>query len=185
MSVKQTIEKRRAYRSLKPVPISPELLQELAHAASLTPSCYNKQPWRFVAVYDQDILDRIHEALPKGNAWVKDASMIIAVCSRKDLDCVIGDRDYYLFDTGMATAFMLLRATELNLVAHPIAGYKPKQVSEILCIPEDMTVITLVAVGGHTSEVSPRLNEEQAKQESQRPPRMNREKFFFLNRYSE
>ena len=184
MNVKESIEKRRAYRSLTPVDISPELLAELAEAASLAPSCYNKQPWRFVAVYDHDILSQMHEALPGGNAWVKDASLIIAVFSRKDLDCVIKDREYYLFDTGMATAFMLLRATQLNLVAHPIAGYKPDVVKEILNIPEDMTVITLVAVGNHTTEVSARLNEAQVEDESRRPKRMEQHEFFFLNRYS-
>jgi hypothetical protein len=50
--------------------------------------------------------------------------MIIAVFSQKDLDCIRrGGREYYLFDTGMATAFMILRAMGLGLVAHPIAGF--------------------------------------------------------------
>jgi len=33
--------------------------------------------------------------------------MFVAVFSRKDDDCVIKDREYHLFDTGMATAFMI------------------------------------------------------------------------------
>ena len=73
MNVKEAISQRRAYRSLKPVEITRELLEDLATAASLAPSCYNKQPWRFVAVYDQEILDQIHQALPKGSEWAMDA----------------------------------------------------------------------------------------------------------------
>lgn len=55
MDVRQAIEKRRAYRSLLPVDITPELLEKMATAASLAPSCFNKQPWRFVAVHDKDM----------------------------------------------------------------------------------------------------------------------------------
>ena len=69
MDVREAIERRRAYRSLSPVKITPELLADLAHAASLAPSCFNKQPWRFVAVYDREILSRLHGALARGNEW--------------------------------------------------------------------------------------------------------------------
>lgn len=183
MKVDKAIGTRRAYRSLLPVEITPALLEKLATAASLAPSCFNKQPWRFVAVYDKEILAQVHQALSKGNEWVQDASMIIAVCSQRDLDCVIGAREYYLFDTGMATAFLILQATELELVAHPIAGYKPKQVAEALGIPQELTVIALIAVGAHSNEISPRLSEAQARDEERRPERLGVEEFFFQNRY--
>ena len=84
--------------------------------------------------------------MSKTNAWIQTASLIIAVFSRPEDDCRIRGREYYLFDTGMATAFILLRATELGLVAHPIAGYDEKQVKNILDIPEEMKLITLVVV---------------------------------------
>ena len=47
MNVKETIEKRRAYRSLDPVDITEGLIEDLARMARITPSCGNKQPWRF------------------------------------------------------------------------------------------------------------------------------------------
>ena len=124
MDVKQAIQTRRAYRSLEPVEITEELVTALAESAQLAPSCFNNQPWRFVFAYDPDILKKLHGAMSKGNRWVEAGSMIIAIFSQKDLDCLIKGREYYLFDTGMATAFIMLRATELGLVAHPIAGYK-------------------------------------------------------------
>lgn len=183
MNVSEAIHMRRAYRSLKPVDISPKLLKKLATAASLAPSCFNKQPWRFVAVYDPDILAQVHTVLAKGNEWVQDSSMVIAVFSQKELDCVIGNREYYLFDTGMATAFLLLQATELNLVAHPIAGYKPKAVAQILNIPSELEVIALVAVGARSAEISPRLSESQIQDERQRPQRLGVDQFFFNNSF--
>lgn len=184
MDVSSAIKTRRAYRSLAPVEIDQEMIEELAGAASLAPSCFNKQPWRFVFVYDKEMLGKLHSALSKGNEWAYDASMIIAVLTRKDLDCMMKDgREYWLFDTGMAAAQMILRATELGLVAHPIAGYDPIKVREILEIPNEMTVITLINVGKHSEETSPRLSPDQAKGEKDRPARKPLNEFAFHNRY--
>ncbi len=111
--------------------------------------------------------------------------MIIAVFSKKELDCVVarGTREYYLFDTGMATAFMILRGTELGLVMHPIAGYNEERIKEILGIPEEMKVITLVIVG-KKSDSTKDLNEGQLKSEGTRPPRKALSEFIFYNEYS-
>jgi nitroreductase len=183
LTVKEAIEARRAYRSLEPVEITEELIRDLAESAQLTPSCNNNQPWRFVFVHDPEVLKELHGALSRGNQWVQAASMIIAVLSREDLDCRIRGRNYYLFDTGMATAFVILRATELGLVAHPIAGYKEDQVKEILGIPEDMQVITLVNVGQHSKTIGPLLSEKQVESEKERPGRLAREEFAYVNRF--
>ena len=93
------------YRSLEPVEITEELVRDLAESAQLTCSCTNNQPWRFVFAYAPDVLEELYGAMSRGNKWVQAASIIIAVFSKKDLDCVrSGGREYYLFDTGMATA---------------------------------------------------------------------------------
>lgn len=172
MDVSMAIEKRRAYRSLKPVEITTEMLEDLAQSAGLAPSCYNHQPWRFDFVSGEEKLQEMFSALSKGNGWAENSSMIIAVYTRKDLDCVIKDREYFQFDTGMAAAFLILRATEMGLVAHPIAGYDPDKVGKILQIPDDMHIITLIVVGAKAEEVSPLLSEKMAETELKRPERM-------------
>lgn len=183
MNLREIIEKRRAYRSLEAISITPDLITDLAECARLTPSCFNNQPWRFVFVYDKETLLKMREALSKGNEWAYNASMIIVVFSRKDLDCDIKGRDYYLFDTGMATAFMILRATEMDLIAHPIAGYNESKVKEILQIPDDMKVITLVNVGKRSDKIDPVLSEKQVEWEKVRPKRLPPEKFIYHNVY--
>lgn len=182
MDVKEAIEKRRAYRALEPVGITEELIQDLAESANLAASCFNNQPWRFVFVHDEVMLDKMKDALSQGNEWAHSASMMIAVFSKKDDDCVIRDREYYLFDTGMATAHMILRATELGLVAHPIAGFSPKKTRAILGIPEEMKVIALVIVGKRSDDVS-HLAEHQAEAEAERPERQTLEDFVHINTY--
>jgi len=111
--------------------------------------------------------------------------MIIAVFSRKDYDCVVRGREYHLFDLGMATGFLILRATELGLVAHPIAGYDEDVVKKVLHIPTDMTVITLVTVGVHSDAISSILSDKQVEDERKRPKRLPIEKFAYMNGYKE
>lgn len=184
MDVKEAIETRRAYRSLDPVTITKDIIDDLARCAQLSASCNNNQPWRFVFVYDPVTLQNMHEALSKGNEWVHDASMIIVVLSKKDYDCIIKERHYYQFDVGMATAFLILRATELGLVAHPIAGYSPQKTREILGIPDDLEVITLINVGKHARNIHQVLTEKQRENELKRPDRFSLEKFVYLNHFT-
>ncbi|MEE9150831.1 MAG: nitroreductase family protein [Thermoplasmata archaeon] len=183
MDVKEAIQKRRAYRSLEPAEITDDLIHELATSAQLAPSCFNNQPWRFVFVYDKDMLIKMREALSKGNEWIHAASLIIAVFGKKEDDCDLKGREYYLFDIGMASGFIQLRATELGLVAHPIAGFSEDKVKEILRIPEEMKVITLINVGKKSDTISEILSEIQVGWEKERPKRKPMEEFVYRNQY--
>ena len=185
MKVIEAIENRRAYRSLDPVEITDDLIQDLARSAALAPSCFNSQPWRFVFVRDPEVLREMHGALSRGNEWIQDASMIIAVFSRAEDDCQIRDRIYHQFDVGMATAFIILRATELGLVAHPVAGYSPRKVRAILGIPKEMQVITLVNVGKHAETLHDKLTDQQKEVEKARPERLPFDKYAYIDRYQE
>jgi nitroreductase len=184
MDVKDAITKRRAYRSLDPVKITDQLIQDLAGYAGLAPSCYNKQPWRFVFVYDPKVLEELSAGISGGNKWTRAASLIVAVCTAGDMDCVVDKREYALFDTGMASAFLILRAIELDLVAHPIAGYDEARCREILKIPPSLTLITLICIGEKSSRISPALSTKMAELEKKRPPRLPFGSFVYKNFYS-
>ena len=183
MDVKEAINNRRAYRSLDPVPITKELIEDLAKSAQLAPSCFNNQPWRFCFVYDNEMREKFKVVFSKGNEWAYAASMYIVVFSKKEFDCIIHEREYYLFGCGMAVGLLMLRATELGLVAHPIAGYSPKKVREVLGIPEEMNVITVIMVGKHSETISSVLSEKQIADEKQRPQRFELEKFVYHNKF--
>jgi nitroreductase len=185
MDLKDIIDQRRAYRSLAPAQITEALIEDLADCAGLAPSCFNNQPWRYIFVDDAEILEKMKEALSKGNEWAHAASMIIAVFSRRELDCLVKGREYFLFDTGMATANMILRATELGLVAHPIAGFNEEKAKEILNLPGDMTLITLLIVGGRSESIRPGLSDKQIAAEKQRPERLLPDQFIYRNHYRE
>ncbi len=183
MDVHQAIQERRAYRSLSPVEITDDLIEDLASRAQLAPSCFNNQPWRFVFVRSAEMLEKMHEALSSGNVWAHAASLIIAVFSKPEDDCIIRDRIYHQFGCGLAAGFLVLRATELGLVAHPIAGFSPKKTKEILSIPEEYQVITLIIVGKHSDKICPVLSDSQKAAEKKRPERKQLSEFAFIDRF--
>jgi len=185
MDVKEAIETRRAYRSLEAFAVTDEVVRKLAEAASLAPSCFNKQPWRFVFVSDPGVLKELHAALAEGNKWAFKAPLIVAAFSRKELDCIVKGREYFLFDLGAAVGFLILRATELGLVAHPIAGFDEEKAKETLGIPREMTLTALIVVGKHAPEPAPELSEAQASAEKARPERRRFEEFVHLDRFRE
>jgi nitroreductase len=160
------ISARRAYRALVPEPISRTDVELMVQAAHLAPSCFNYQPWRFVAIDDPAVLTQIHGMLGSTNPWMRHSPTIIAVASHRDLDCKSSDnRDYFMFGCGMAVGFLMIQATRMGYVAHPVAGYKPLPVKALLKIPENYTLITLINVGRHGTDLA-LLNDEQKEQET-------------------
>lgn len=184
MDLKDVIQKRRAYRSLDSIEISNEIINELIEAAQLAPSCYNNQPWNYIFIRDITKRKEVYNYLSKTNKWIHNCSLIVAVFSEPELDCIIHDRTYYLFDSGLATAFLILRATELGLVAHPIAGFNEEGTKRVLGIPEKMRLITLVIVGKHSTDIKEELSEKQKEIEQRRPERKSLPQFAYLNNYN-
>ena len=153
------------------VPIPERVVDELIEAVRLSPSCNNNQPWRIIIARDPSSLEKIKQFLPRGNSWALRSPLIFVVCARIEDDCKLADRrDYYLFSTGIAVGEMVLRATELGLIAHPIAGYKAQEVKQALGVPDDHVLITLVICGYPGTDTS-MLSEKQLLAQTERPPR--------------
>jgi len=167
------IEARRAKRALSDRPTPRETAEALLRAAHWAPSCANNQPWRFIAIDDPGVLDRVKEHLSGGNYWAKPSPLIIAVASRADLDCRIPDgREYYAFGCGMASMNLMLQATELGLIAHPIAGFKQAPIKDVLEIPDPYQLITLIILGHPNedhSELSDKHRLEETSERTRRP----------------
>jgi nitroreductase len=181
MEVQEAIEKRRARRILETRSIEREIVKELVDAIRLAPSCFNNQPWRIVIVHDDETLQKVKSALSKGNTWATRSPLIFVVASRAEDDCRLSDRrDYHLFSCGLAIGQMLLRATDLGLIAHPIAGYDPVEIKKVLGIPDEYIVITLV-VCGYLGTDSSLLSAKQLEAEKTRPDRKPIGENFFAN----
>lgn len=186
MDFSELLKKRRSYRSIETVEITDMMIGQIYDALKLTPSCFNKQPWRYIFVRDADILNKTFSSLSPGNVWAKKSALMIAVLSRNNYDCQLPDgREYYQFDTGMATAVMVLKIAELGLVAHIMAGYDPQKVKIALNIPESLEVLALISVGKKTDAIDPQLNESQIEIENNQPERLPMDKVIYFDSYRE
>lgn len=185
MNFSKLVSKRRAYRKLKPFDVEPSIIKELVDIAKLAPSCDNKQPWRFVFIYDKEQLKEMNKAFYEQNRWVKNSSLLVGVFSKPDYDCRVENRDYYLFDTGIAVSYMMLRATEMGLVAHPTSYFDETEAKKILKIPEDMKLITILVMGKHVESGEIKLTPDQEHDELERPRRLSIQYLSYLNNYLE
>ncbi len=142
------IATRRARRAYSTQPIDRSILERLFSAATMAPSCNNKQPWRFLICNDDAALEKAREALAGGNYWAKEAAALVVVTTRDEFDCQIPDgRNYAQFDTGMAVMGLLLQATREGLYAHPMAGFDPATLRKHFDIEDETRIITMIAVG--------------------------------------
>jgi peroxiredoxin/nitroreductase len=159
--VSPTMKLRRSKRAISSEPLAEAELRALVEAATLAPSCFNNQPWR-VMVATGETLDALKGALAKGNAWALKAPAIVAFAARPKDDCQIPDgREYHLFDTGLAAENLMLQATRMGLVSHPMAGFQQSEVKKTLRIPEEYTVIVLIVLArpGSDDELDEKLRE--------------------------
>ena len=138
---------RRANRAMSDKQIPAEVVGRLMTAATLAPSCFNSQPWRFMVLTEKDALEKAHASLTGGNYWAKKAPMLVVVATKKTLDAQLSEqRDYALYDCGLAAENLLLQSIKEGLYAHPMAGFDPLVIREAFSIPEDYIVINLIAV---------------------------------------
>jgi nitroreductase len=176
------LNNRSPYRAIAERPVEPEKVRALCEAAQLSASCFNNQPWRFLVLQAPEALEKAREALSEGNRWARSAPVLILGFSRRDLDCLPADgREYYLFDLGMATQNILLQATELGLVARPMAGFSPAKLREAFQIPKQYQLTVLVAVGYPGNLDS--LDEEHRKMSTAPRKRNPLESNFFFDRF--
>jgi len=169
----EVIEKRRALRGISDKPIEPEVVRRLMTAATYAPSCFNKQPWRFVVADGDEARAKVRDGLAEGNYWAQKAPVFVLVATKPDLDCQLkGRRDYALFDTGQAVMSLQYQAFHEGLIAHPIAGFKDAKLKEAFGIPEDYILITVVIIAhpGDDSGLNEKHRELEHSERSRRDP---------------
>jgi len=178
----ELLHQRKASRAIKNQPLPSEIIDQLMQAAQLSASCNNNQPWRFIFLIEENALEKGRLALSRGNSWAKPAPLLVIGLSKADLDCQLSpNRNYYLFDLGMATQLLLLQATELDLVARPMAGFSPEKIKNEFNIPEEYEPFVMVAIGyeGNIDELDEKAQAKSRAPRTRNPLTTN----FFKNQF--
>ncbi|MDZ7814975.1 MAG: nitroreductase family protein [Planctomycetota bacterium] len=145
------LKARYASRSMKTDEIPEDVIKDMIEAIRLTPSCYNKQPWKYIFCTSSEGLEKGRECLVKPNrTWADRAPLLVFAYSKAEDDCNLKDGRAYGNQSDVGTAWQwafMLAATEHDLVARPMAGFMPDKVKETFEIPDEYKVIVAMAIG--------------------------------------
>ncbi len=150
MSIISPILNRRSTVAFSPDLISREIVELVLAAATLAPSAYNEQPWRFYVVMRQheaafgNLLSYLAEP---NKEWARNASALVVTASERVLSASGVENYYALHDLGMATALMLVQAQSMGWVSHVMGGFSVDALRGGLGIPESQIVGSVIALG--------------------------------------
>ena len=127
-----------------------EDLAALFEAARWAPSSYNEQPWRFLVARREDadaFTDMLGCLVDVNRAWARDASALILTAALTVFDRNGKPNGKALHDLGLAVGNMSAEATARGLALHQMGGIVPERARALYGIPDDVEVVTAVAVG--------------------------------------
>ncbi|MGC9997144.1 MAG: nitroreductase family protein [Terriglobia bacterium] len=174
------LERRYSPYAFSPRPVEPEKLRQLFEAARSAPSCYNEQPWRFVAARREDpegfgrLLDTLVE---QNRAWARNAPVLVLSVAKVDFTHNGQPNRHAWHDVGQAAAYLTLQATELGLYVHQMGGFDPVKARQLLNIPEGYEPAAMIAVGYPGESES--LPEALRQRDSTRRPRKSLDTLIF------
>lgn len=146
MSFLDLAKKRYSCRKYKEQDISKEKLLKVIEAGRVAPSAVNKQPWQFVIITENDLLDKIKSCYAKD--WIQSAPAIIVICGDHDISWKRDDgKDHCDIDVAITTDHMALAATDNGLATCWVCKFNAKKCAEILNLPDNMEPTVLLPIG--------------------------------------
>jgi len=147
--VYKTIISRRSIRRFQQKKIDPEILKKMVNAARLAPSGANLQPLEFFIVDDKDLCNKIFETTSWAGyikpAWKpkkaeRPVAYIIILVKEKN-------NPWYLRDASFSTENIVLTAESNGIGSCILCKINREKIREILKIPDNIIVDSLVALG--------------------------------------
>lgn len=147
MEVLEAIKQGKSVSKFRPDPIPEQKIQIVLNAARLAPSVENLQPWKFIAVTDEDAKRKLAGMVTNGR--LLEAPVVIVACARLDeaVGLIGGYMNSYPVDLGMALANLTLAATSEGLGTSWVFAFNEEKVRSLLRVPEDARVVGLTPVG--------------------------------------
>lgn len=154
-SFSELISKRRSIRKFKDIPLTPEQVELILKAGLKSPTSKNAKPCHFIVVEDKDILQKLSECKKGSSKLLAGASIGIVVTA----DLLVSD--VWIEDASIATIVMQLQIEDLGLGScwiqirdrqTPIGASAEEYVKDILDLPMQLQVLSIIAVGNKIEE---------------------------------
>lgn len=150
------VKARRSVRKFADKPVERDKIITCIEAARLAPSAENVQPWRFIVMDEEEIINNFSEKAFSGiyryTRWASRAPVLIAIAVQPDwlahrLGKEIQGTNYYLIDIGIAGEHLVLQALKLGLGTCWIGWFQARKAKKVLKIPRSWKVVALLAMG--------------------------------------
>lgn len=154
----ELLKKRRSTRIFTGEPVAQEDVCTLMKAALMSPSGHRINPWEFILVEDKEVLKALSVCKEHGSGLLEGAAMAVAVIADT------GKTDVWIEDCSIATIIIQLAAEELGLGSCWVqirrrtdaqGNLSEDNVREILSIPSNYAVLSIVGIGHKAREAKP------------------------------
>jgi nitroreductase len=144
------IQKRRSIRKFQRKQVETEKINTLIEAALRSPSSMGRNPWEFILVTEQALLEKLSRAKPHGSTFLKNAPLGIVICADPDKS------DVWVEDASIAAIFLQLTAESIGLAScwiqmrermHDQSKTAQDYIAEVLDIPAKLKVECIIAMG--------------------------------------
>lgn len=185
MDTLNAIQSRRSVKQFDPDHrLNDQEIEQLISLAMLSPTAFNIQHWRFVAVKNPQLRRQIRQ-VAWDQAQVTDASLLIVLCAdlkawekqperywrnapQAARDFLLPAIDQYYRDKpqtqrdeamrscGMAAQTLMLAAKAMGYDSCPMDGFDFEQVARLINLPADHLISMFVAIGKPLQAAQPR-----------------------------
>lgn len=151
------LRKRRSIRKFKNIPVEKDKIDNLVKAALLSPSSRHINPWEFIVITQNDLIEKLSLSKEHGSAFLKNAPLAVVVCAKPDKS------DVWVEDTSIASIIIQLEAENLGLGTcwvqirnrkHNKNESSENYVKDLLNLPGCYSVESVIAVGYPAEEKS-------------------------------
>jgi len=174
----ELIKERRSIRKYQDKAVTEEQLNRILESVQWAPSWANTQCWEVIVVKDPAIKEKLQGTLvknPAGKAMVQ-APVVLVICGKMQSSGYYKGQittkfgGWFMFDLGIATQNICLTAYSLGLGTVIVGLFDHNKSKEILGVPYDYEVVTMIPLGYPAKE-------------SEAPKRREISEFIHLNKF--
>jgi nitroreductase len=149
METLEAINKRASLKThLSARDVEKEKIVKILEAARLAPSATNEQPWRFVVVKGKENVENVVAKASRMGRRAFDEAPVLILVFVNPKDYIFPDgKTFYLLDVGLAMENILLAATDLGLITHPMASLDEGKLKGMLGVPSEMEFVIATPLG--------------------------------------
>lgn len=159
MDYYQLIEQRESVRNYDASrKLEAEIINRIINAGRLAPSASNRQPWRFVLVSSEKMLNKIRPCYHRD--WFKNAPHVLIIVGDKSQSWKRSNNNYNSIETDLAIAMdhIILAAENEGVGACWIIAYDYEILSKALNLKENEVVFSITPLGYQTKDYVKRNN---------------------------